>query len=217
MWVPPETKDPVVYHHPTRRSIGYFAAVRMRDGALLFRRETGRFNGESFWEFLKVFRETSVVKGRRVVAISDNARYHRSRVDLSWRQLQASQFESDFLPPYSPDWNPIERVWKLTRRLCLRNRYFGFLERVVEAVENQFTFTKWIQPNDTLCHLCAITEDVVSRSALSQLRRDPDRLAAAGRQAAGPMVGSVSVGVEPADSAEGARRSGRTWEWAGTT
>jgi len=34
--------------------------------------------------------------------------------------------------------NPIERVWKLTRRLCLHNRYFAFLDGVVEAVETQF-------------------------------------------------------------------------------
>src|SRR3982751_4929070 len=50
MWVPPETRDPIVYHHPTRKSVGYFAAVRLRDGEFLFRRETGRFNAESFWE-----------------------------------------------------------------------------------------------------------------------------------------------------------------------
>src|SRR5215469_7808270 len=54
MWVPPEDKDPIVYHHPTRRSVGYFGAVRLSDGTLLFRRETGKFNGESFWNFLKV-------------------------------------------------------------------------------------------------------------------------------------------------------------------
>jgi hypothetical protein len=78
MWVPPETKDPVVYHHPTRKSVGYFAAVRLRDGQFLYRRETGRFNGDSFWEFLKVFKEASTVGGRRVLAISDNAQYHRS-------------------------------------------------------------------------------------------------------------------------------------------
>ena len=53
MWVPPEIKDPIVYHHPTRKSVGYFAAVRLRDGKFLFRREIGRFNGETFWEFLK--------------------------------------------------------------------------------------------------------------------------------------------------------------------
>src|SRR4051812_29476006 len=61
MWVPPETRDPILYHHPTRKNVGYFAAVRLRDGEFLFRRETGRFNGESFWEFLKLFREASSV------------------------------------------------------------------------------------------------------------------------------------------------------------
>ena len=84
MWIPPETKDPVVYHHPTRKSVGYFAAVRLRDGKFLFRLETGRFNGETFWEFLKVFREGSAVPGRRVLAISDNAQYHRSKLNLDW-------------------------------------------------------------------------------------------------------------------------------------
>jgi hypothetical protein len=111
MWVPPETRDPVVYHHPTRKSVGYFAAVRLRDGEFLFRRESGRFNGESFWEFLKVFRAASAVTGRRVVAISDNAQYHRSKLHLQWRVQQVPNFDLDFLPPYSPELNPIERVY----------------------------------------------------------------------------------------------------------
>jgi transposase len=155
MWIPPETRDPVVYHHPTRKSVGYFAAVRLRDGRFLFRRETGRFNGESFQEFLKQFRKASPVAGRRVIAISDNAQYHRSKLHLSWRQCQEPQFRLDFLPPYSPELNPIERVWKLTRRLCLHNRYFGFLDGVVEAVEEQFA--DWIKPNEALRLACAIT------------------------------------------------------------
>ncbi len=122
----------------------------------MFRRETGRFNGGSFWEFLKVFREVSAVPGRRVLAISDNAQYHRSKLHRQRReQKQAPQFGLDFLPPYSPELNPIERVWKLTRRLRLHNRYFGFLDSVVCAVENQFA--EWGKPNDTLRRLCAIT------------------------------------------------------------
>jgi len=144
MWIPPETKDPIVYHHPTRKSVGYFAAVRLRDGQFLFRREVGRFNGETFWEFLKVFREVSAVPGHRVLAISDNAQYHRSKLHLEWRDQQAPEFGLDFLPPYSPDLNPIERVWKLTRRLCLHNRYFGLLDGVVAAVEDQFA--EWTKP-----------------------------------------------------------------------
>jgi transposase len=155
MWVPPEIKDPVVYHHPTRRSVGYFGAVRLRDGHFLCRRESGRFNGETFGEFLKLLYQTSPVDGRRVVVISDNAKYHHARVHQSWRDQHAATFALDYLPPYSPELNPIERVWKLTRRLCLHNRYFGFLETVIDAVEGQFT--EWAKPNDTLRRLCAIT------------------------------------------------------------
>jgi transposase len=110
----------------------------------LFRRETGRFNGETFWEFLKIFREASVVSGCRVVAISDNLQYHRSKLHLEWRNQQAPEFGLDFLPPYSPDLNPIERVTKLTRRLCLHNRYFGLLDSVVAAVEDRFA--DWTKP-----------------------------------------------------------------------
>jgi len=83
MWVPPEMKDPVVYHHPTRRCVGYFGAVRLRDGKFLYRRETGRFNGESFWEFLRFLREASAIHGRRVVMISDNVNYHTGDKMLS--------------------------------------------------------------------------------------------------------------------------------------
>jgi len=59
-----------------------------------------------------VFREASAIPGRRVLAISDNAQYHASKLHLGWRDQQAPGFGLDFLPPYSPDLNPIERVWK---------------------------------------------------------------------------------------------------------
>ena len=45
------------------------------------------------------------------------------------------RFTLDFLPPYSPDLNPIERVWKLTRRLCLHNVYFPKLDQVCAIAE----------------------------------------------------------------------------------
>jgi transposase len=155
MWVPPEVKDPVLYHHPTRRSVGYYGAVRLRDGRFYYRQESRRFNAQTFLEFLEALRAASITEGRRVVVISDNAKYHRAKLHLPWRQQHASGFILDFLPPYSPDLNPIERVWKLTRRLCLHNRYFGFLSGVVEAVEARFS--QWTEANETLCRLCAIT------------------------------------------------------------
>lgn len=155
MWIPPEIKDPILFHAPTRKSVGYFGAVRLRDGKFLFRREAGRFNAETFFQFLLVFRQASSNPQRRVVVISDNARYHKAVAHRDWREEHAAEFALDFLPPYSPELNPIERVWKLTRRLCLHNRYFNALEDVVTAVEEQFN--KWTDASETLRRLCAIS------------------------------------------------------------
>lgn len=155
MWVPPEIKDPVLLHHPTRRSVGYFGAVRLRDGRFVFRREQGRFNGETFLQFLQSLRRVAVRARRQVVVITDNAKYHHAALHRAWREQHAGRFALDFLPPYSPDLNPIERVWKLTRRLCLHNRYFPILEEVLRAVES--TFAGWTGGNETLRRLCAIT------------------------------------------------------------
>ena len=117
MWVPPEIKDPVLLHHPTRKSVGYFGAVRVRDGKFFFRRETGKFNAITSWQFLKALHTISTHTARRVVVIADNARYHHARLHRDGRQERTGHFALDFLPPYSPELNPSERVWKLTRRL----------------------------------------------------------------------------------------------------
>jgi transposase len=154
MWVPPEDKDPVLLHHPTRKSVGYFGAVRLRDGKLVFQREREKFNAVTFHAFLKHLRQASSRSGRRAVIIIDNARYHHAKLHAEWRNQQVPKFVLDFLPPYSPDLNPIERLWKLTRKLCLHNRYFPFLEDIIQSVESQFF--EWTSGNDIVRKLCAI-------------------------------------------------------------
>ena len=155
MWVPPETQDPILLHHPGRASVGYFGAVRLRDGKFVYQRETGRFNGESFYVFLKRLRQITSRSQSPVVVLADNASYHHARLHKPWRERASQRFALDYLPPYSPDLNPIERVWKLTRRTCLHNRYFPELEEVITAVEE--LFSTWGKGNDALRRLYAIT------------------------------------------------------------
>lgn len=106
MWIPPETKDPVLLHAPTRHSVGYFAAVRLRDGKFQYSRGADKFNGATFFAFLKSLRRTSIRTGRRVVVITDNAKYHHARRHKQWREEHAADFTLDYLPPYSPELNP---------------------------------------------------------------------------------------------------------------
>lgn len=154
MWIAPETTDPVVLHQPTRKSVGYFGAVRLRDGKFVYRREDHKFNAETFLDFLKQLKLSACRSGRRVVVLLDNARYHHGKLHKEWRALHCKQFRLDFLPPYSPELNPIERVWKLTRRKCLHNVHFEQLYELTDAVESQFTI--WSNSSQSLRTLCAI-------------------------------------------------------------
>jgi transposase len=56
-----------------------------------------------------------------MVVVLDNARWHHARALRPWLSKHRRVLRLDFLPPYSPDLNPVERVWKLTRRLCTHN------------------------------------------------------------------------------------------------
>lgn len=154
MWVPPEVKEPVLMHNPTRESIGYFGAVRLRDGKFVYQREDEVFNKETFWSFLKTLRKKNCHSKKRVIVILDNAKYHHANLHKEWRNDCEDQFHCEFLPPYSPELNPAERIWKLTRRLCIHNRYFPKLLDVVGLVEPQFDM--WSRGNDELRKLCKI-------------------------------------------------------------
>lgn len=152
MWVPPEERDPVVLHAPTRKSVSIFGAVRPSDGRLVTSR-SNPFNAVTFQAFLrKLLRHRKA--GRILVVVVDNARYHHARLLHPWLNKHRKNIRLDFLPAYSPELNHQERVWKLTRRLVTHNTYFPDLEILIEAVQNQFAY--WAKPNATLHKLCAI-------------------------------------------------------------
>jgi len=152
MWVPPEDVDPVVLHAPTRKSIAVFGAVRPEDGRLVASLEK-TFNAITFFTFLqKLLRHRR--KGRTMIVVLDNARYHHARLIRPWLHGNRAILRLLFLPPYSPELNPMERVWKLTRTVCTHNQYFPVLDDLVERVFSQFE--TWSRPNHTLRRLCAV-------------------------------------------------------------
>ena len=70
-----------------------------------------------------------------MVIVLDNARYRHARLLGPLLLRYRKVMELLFLPPYSPQLAPIERVWKLTRRLATHNQYFATLDGVLAAVK----------------------------------------------------------------------------------
>ena len=152
MWVPPEDKDPILCLAPTRKSLSLFGAVNINDGALITHFEK-TFNAMSFQTFLgKLLRHRR--KNKRMVVVLDNARYHHAQLLKPFLGKRKDTLSLAFLPPYSPELNPIERVWKLLRKICVHNTYFPQLVDLHNNVSPQLLL--WEKPNKTLHKLCCV-------------------------------------------------------------
>ena len=152
MWVPPEQSDPIQLLAPTRKSIGLFGAVNIRSGQLFTRFEK-TFNAETFQNFIEELLSHNQ-NANRVVVLLDNARYHHANLLKPFLTKHRKRIKLEFLPAYSPELNPIERVWKLTRRLCIHNKYFADISNLHRTAEDQLD--AWKQPNEVLRKLCCI-------------------------------------------------------------
>jgi transposase len=63
----------------------------------------------------------------RIHVFCDNAPYYRNRVVTEY--LESSKIQLHFLPPYSPNLNPIERLWKWMKEMVVYNTcYSDFYE-----------------------------------------------------------------------------------------
>ena len=78
-------------------------------------------NADSICELLRAIKAKNPLD-KRIILIMDNAAYNRSgKVKILAKKLGISLF---YLPPYSPNLNPIERLWKFMKKKVLYNRYY---------------------------------------------------------------------------------------------
>ena len=130
-WYPPEERDPIVLQEPNRKGISVFGAVNIGDGRLLTR-FTDKYNAIIFLEFLCIVHKRFL----NSVIVLDNTLYHHACIVMDC----AFQMDIDllFMSPYSPELNPIERVWKLAKVHATHNRYFQQLNDLRSALKGEF-------------------------------------------------------------------------------
>ena len=106
-----------------------------RTGILQQAETSGRFNGESYVEFLKQLLEHY---DKPVILIEDGAPYHGSKVVKTFLAAQSECLTLKRLPAFSPDYNPIEKLWKNTKRDATHLKYFKQFEDLRDSVLNAF-------------------------------------------------------------------------------
>jgi transposase len=78
-------------------------------------------------------------KHARVVLLIDNAPWHRG-ASLQAALAENPQLELQRLPSYSPQLNPIERLWKALRRRATHNRLFDSLKDLKKSLRASLNY-----------------------------------------------------------------------------
>jgi transposase len=101
---------------------------------------------------IKVIHEN---ENKKVFMILDNVRYHHAKLLKSFLDKNKGRIELIFLPPYSPDLNPMERIWWYMRKKITHNRFIHTLrERIAWFWQ---MFSRFMNENElcrNLCNLC---------------------------------------------------------------
>jgi transposase len=133
----PRGKQPQVPTSGKRKGMKVFGAIEVEHGDFLYRECEGKFNGASYTEFLK---HIVAVYASPVILIEDGASHHGGAgVNEFKAQMEAQgRLVVERLPSYSPDKNPIEKLWKNTKREATHCRYFATFEDLRQAVLGAF-------------------------------------------------------------------------------
>ena len=97
--------------------------------------EDQTLNAESTIRFFKKIEEAYPCK-RKIHIFCDNAPYYRNKAVKEY--LATSKIDLHFLPPYSPNLNPIERLWKWMKERVIYNTYYEHFEDFKAAVVGFF-------------------------------------------------------------------------------
>ena len=91
-------------------------------------------------------------KANCIYIISDNARYYKNKELNKW--LEGTKIKQIFLPPYSPNLNLIERLWRFLRKKVINTHFYRTKELFKEAVRRFFeNIAEYKQELETLLTL----------------------------------------------------------------
>ena len=123
--------QPIVKASGNRRSYKVFGAIDYWSGRTFFNCVEEKFNGKTYIAFLeKIIKSTT----KKVIIIHDNAGYHRSAEINEFFEVNKKRIKKYQLPPYSPDFNPIEKLWKKVRKIGTHLKHFPTFESLVSCV-----------------------------------------------------------------------------------
>lgn len=121
----------VVHTVKNRLSKTIFGALNMRTNRFYWKQaETG--NSEQFIWFLRQLHKSN--PNKKLMLILDNGSIHKSKKVKSFIKKNQAWVQLFHLPPYSPEFNPIERFWLWLKQKIYGCKSFNKTEELVQSI-----------------------------------------------------------------------------------
>ena len=92
-----------------------------------------------------------IIKNIPLAILIDNASWHKTAAVIEF--CQKNNITLLFLPPYSPEYNPIERVWSFLKGK-IKQRFFRTAELFKKFVFNLFENINYTDLDKLASHCC---------------------------------------------------------------
>src|SRR5262247_4046529 len=120
-----------------RKGYKVFGAIEYFSGRLFYQGIEGRFNSTSYQTFLQMILDQTTA---HLFVIHDGARYHTSASTKAFLAAYRERITEYPLPSYSPDYNPIEYLWKKTKQRATHNKYFEEFLALTVSVDKALAY-----------------------------------------------------------------------------
>jgi transposase len=128
----PKGQQPTVKTSGKRKGYKVFGLIDFFSGRLFWKGQTDRFNTESYMAFLAdVLTQTE----QHLLLIQDGARYHTSKAMQDFFAAHTDRLTRYQLPSYSPDFNPIEYLWRNVKKDATHLKYFADFADLQQKVD----------------------------------------------------------------------------------
>lgn len=124
-------KQKQVLTHGHHATVSLFGALNVMNGEFLCM-ETAKCNEQWFQQFLEYV--LSQYPKKNIVMILDNARIHHAVILKPFLEKHRKRLTLLFLPPYSPNLNLCERIWKWMKESVIVNRFYATREEIRESI-----------------------------------------------------------------------------------
>jgi transposase len=143
--------QPMVKTSGKRKGYKVFGVIEYFTGRFWYQGQEGRLTSETYMAFLtRVLAQVT----QPIMLIQDGAKYHTSVAMQRFFALHTERLTVFQLPSYSPDYHPIEKLWKKVKKEGTHLQYFPTFAALTATVEHALlTFAKTPAEILALCSL----------------------------------------------------------------